>query len=93
MHAARNGHVECVQVLLDAGVNPLAADENSRTALDHAAWFGHTECVHKLIDAVGLCSIKHWGTVAKTPIFKSPPGSLSTPFIYYNVFRLHDFAV
>ena len=80
MHAARNGHVECVQVLLDAGVNPLAADENSRTALHHAAWFGHTECVNKLIDAVGSCSIKHWGTVAKTPIFKSPPGSSSTAF-------------
>ena len=88
-----NGHVECVQVLLDAGVNLLATDENSRTALHHAAWFSYIECINKLIDGVGSCSIKDWGTVTKTLIFKSPPGSLSTAFIYYNVFRLHDFTV
>ena len=80
LHAARSGHVECVQVLLEAGADPLAADENSRTALHHAAWFGHTECANKLIDAISSYSIKYGGNAPKIHVLKSTPGSSSTAF-------------
>ena len=48
--AARGGHTETVQLLLDKGANANAADSYGRTALHGAAWGGHTEMVQLLLD-------------------------------------------
>ncbi|CAE6456550.1 unnamed protein product [Rhizoctonia solani] len=51
-HAARYGHLECVQLLLEARHNPAALDDIGRQPVHYAAWFGHSDCMHALIQAV-----------------------------------------
>ncbi|GAA6008997.1 hypothetical protein JCM10207_004059 [Rhodosporidiobolus poonsookiae] len=51
LHAASEGHAECVQVLLAAGSDVHAVDELKRTPVHYAAWQGHVDCVNLLIDA------------------------------------------
>ncbi|KAK4048708.1 phosphate system positive regulatory protein pho81 [Microbotryomycetes sp. JL221] len=50
-HAASEGHVECVNVLLQAGSNVHARDEFRRTPIHYAAWQGHIDCVNLLLAA------------------------------------------
>ncbi|GAA6027089.1 hypothetical protein JCM8097_006102 [Rhodosporidiobolus ruineniae] len=50
-HAASEGHVESVQVLLAAGSDVHAVDEFKRTPIHYAAWQGHVDCVNLLIEA------------------------------------------
>ncbi|GAA5878688.1 hypothetical protein JCM1840_000200 [Sporobolomyces johnsonii] len=52
-HAASEGHVESVKVLLAAGSDVHAQDEFRRTPIHYAAWQGHIECVNLLIAAGG----------------------------------------
>ncbi|BGP37936.1 phosphate system positive regulatory protein pho81 [Rhodotorula kratochvilovae] len=50
-HAASEGHVDSVRVLLAAGADVHAVDEFKRTPIHYAAWQGHIDCVNLLIDA------------------------------------------
>jgi len=46
--AARQGHVQIVEMLLEAGADPRRVDANGRTPLDLAAAQGHTAIVERL---------------------------------------------
>lgn len=50
-HAASEGHVESVRVLLKAGSDVHAQDEFRRTPIHYAAWQGHIEIVNLLLAA------------------------------------------
>ncbi|MBA2655227.1 MAG: ankyrin repeat domain-containing protein [Gammaproteobacteria bacterium] len=49
--AAENGHLEVVQILIDAGANKEAANDHGATPMFVAAENGHVEVVQTLIDA------------------------------------------
>ncbi|KAF2745635.1 hypothetical protein M011DRAFT_469297 [Sporormia fimetaria CBS 119925] len=51
-HAASEGHVSCVQTLLNCQVNVDIVDEKGLSAMYYAAWEGHWECM-KLLESVG----------------------------------------
>jgi CDK inhibitor PHO81 len=51
-HAANDGRVECLQKLLELGVNAAAKDEKDLTAQYYAIWEGHLECMSMLAEAV-----------------------------------------
>ena len=44
-HAASEGRVECLQKLLDCGVNVTALDEKGFSAQYYAIWEGHMQCM------------------------------------------------
>jgi ankyrin repeat protein len=46
--AARLGHVQIVEMLLEAGADPRRVDAEGRTPLDLAAAKGHTAIVERL---------------------------------------------
>jgi CDK inhibitor PHO81 len=48
VHAASEGNVDCLQALLNAGVNPNILDEKELPAMYYAAWEGHLECMKLL---------------------------------------------
>lgn len=50
-HAASEGHVDSVRVLLKAGSDVHAQDEFRRTPIHYAAWQGHIEIVNLLLAA------------------------------------------
>lgn len=53
MHAAaKHGWLPGIQMLLDAGVPPIAAD-GSLESLEAAARYGHADCLRALLDAAG----------------------------------------
>jgi ankyrin repeat protein len=49
--ATRYGRIDCVQVLVGAGVGLPVADAAGRTALHLACWFGHTEIAKFLLQS------------------------------------------
>ena len=51
-HAASEGCVNCVRVLLDEGADAGILDEKDLSAMYYAAWEGHLECM-KLLSSVG----------------------------------------
>ncbi|KAI9835584.1 MAG: hypothetical protein M1819_002035 [Sarea resinae] len=51
-HAASEGHVECLQVLLECGVRADILDEKELPAMYYATWEGHLECMH-LLSSIG----------------------------------------
>ena len=52
MHeAARNGHVSCLEALLDAGAPTSQPNQRGYTPLHYAAHQGFVPCVHALLDA------------------------------------------
>lgn len=51
-HAASEGHVECLQTLLQCGVDVDIVDEKGLSAMYYATWEGHLECM-KLLASVG----------------------------------------
>ncbi|KAI6562712.1 anaphase-promoting complex subunit Apc3 [Pyricularia oryzae] len=48
VHAASEGNVPCLKVLLEVGVDPNILDEKHLPALYYAAWEGHLECMKLL---------------------------------------------
>lgn len=53
-HAASEGQVQCLQLLLENGANAGALDEKGLTAAYYATWEGHLECMDLLWDKVVL---------------------------------------
>ena len=51
INAAYYGHIECVNVWLQAGADVNTANNRNETPLIHAAKRGHTECAEVLIKA------------------------------------------
>ena len=49
-YAAKNGHLECIKVLLEYGADIHSADIEYETAITLAAFYGHTECVRYLLE-------------------------------------------
>ena len=47
-HAASEGHVACLQILLQCGANVDATDEKGLCAMYYATWEGHLECIKLL---------------------------------------------
>lgn len=47
-HAASEGHVECLKVLLENGVSVDIVDEKGLHAMYYATWEGHLECMQVL---------------------------------------------
>ena len=54
-HAASEGHVDCLQTLLDCGARVEILDEKELSAMYYAAWEGHLECM-RLLAAAGVTS-------------------------------------
>lgn len=50
-HAVSEGHVECVKVLIEQGVDINIPDEKKLTPIYYAAWEGHLQCMELLIRA------------------------------------------
>ena len=50
-HAVSEGHVRCVKILLEQGVEVNILDEKDLTPMYYAAWEGHLECMGLLIRA------------------------------------------
>lgn len=51
-HSASDGHVECLQTLLDCGIDVDIVDEKGLSAMYYATWEGHLECM-RLLASVG----------------------------------------
>jgi len=51
-HAASEGHVDCLQILLHCGVDVDVVDEKGLSAMYYATWEGHLECM-RLLASVG----------------------------------------
>lgn len=47
-HAASEGHVDCLQTLLQKGVDTKILDEKGYSAMFYATWEGHLECMNLL---------------------------------------------
>lgn len=57
-HAASEGHLACLQKLLEFGVNASIEDEKSLPAMYYAAWEGHLDCMQLLAEAGYTARIK-----------------------------------
>ncbi|KAM9215911.1 cortactin-binding protein 2 [Dugong dugon] len=65
--AAKNGHTDCVRLLLDAEAQVNAADKNGFTPLCAAAAQGHDKCVELLI--AYHADINHAADGGQTPLY------------------------
>ncbi|XP_076848321.1 cortactin-binding protein 2 [Brachyhypopomus gauderio] len=65
--AARNGHTECLNLLLTLGACPDAPDINGLTALHMAAMGGHHGCVRSLLGRGA--EVDRECTAGRTPLF------------------------
>jgi len=50
-HAARNGHLAVMRILLSAGANPSVKDKWERPVLHEAAWYGKEDAASLLLDS------------------------------------------
>ena len=82
MYAARNGHVEVVQLLLDVGVNKDIEDDNGQTALAKAVQHGHLELAKLLQEANPGCPDKSTRNGFASPFLfsKNVPHHKQRPF-------------
>ncbi|KAK5134273.1 hypothetical protein LTR08_006817 [Meristemomyces frigidus] len=82
-HAASEGHLHCLQQLLEFGVNAAAIDEKGLSAMYYAAWEGHLNCVQLLAHEGALSN----AILIRRPMDhrmadnEPPPFSTSTPAI------------
>ena len=73
-HAAAEGRVQCLQVLLRREVDVKILDEKGLSALYYAAWEGHLECMRLLNSTdVGVQDIPK--PIVPQPIVSAPPQS------------------
>lgn len=77
-HAASEGHLHCVQQLLEFEVNPNAVDEKGLSAMYYAAWEGHLDCMQLLAQAGARSSKREQMELEIIP--PEPPSfSIGTP--------------
>ncbi|KAK4998676.1 phosphate system positive regulatory protein pho81 [Elasticomyces elasticus] len=76
-HAASEGHLDCLQTLLQCGVNVDVLDEKDLSAMYYAAWEGHLDCM-SLLAAAGQGAGLVRPPPAPPPLEPVPPPS-STP--------------
>ena len=77
-HAASEGHLKCLQTLLDCGAHPDVLDEKGLSAMYYAAWEGHLDCMQVLSSAGRGLGIA--GVVGPTALSGPSPLSMaSTP--------------
>ena len=62
-HAASEGHVDCISILLGKGVNVGLLDEKQFSALYYATWEGHLECM-RLLNKPGAGLMESSETIA-----------------------------
>ena len=81
-HAASEGRVECIQVLLRKGVDVNILDEKNLSAMYYATWEGHLECMSLLSpaeDGHGLSRAAKSAQLDHTPIGSSmAPEAMAT---------------
>lgn len=65
-HAASEGHLACLQTLLDCNVNVSAIDEKDLSATYYAAWEGHLNCLRLLEQASNKRVVERTQPVAAT---------------------------
>lgn len=78
-HAASEGHVECLQVLLQCGVNVDIVDEKGLSAMYYATWEGHLECMRLLASVgrgVGLITHKQVSPQIPSQLSSSMPAPM-----------------
>ncbi|KAF2266700.1 hypothetical protein CC78DRAFT_458686 [Lojkania enalia] len=79
-HAASEGHVECLQTLLQCKVDVDVLDEKGLSALYYATWEGHLECMRLLASVgkgVGLATTKQVSPqIATQTISSTMPGPM-----------------
>lgn len=78
-HAASEGHVECLQTLLQCGVDVDIVDEKGLSAMYYATWEGHLECMRLLASVgrgVGLMTQKQVSPHIPSQISSSIPTSM-----------------
>ena len=51
LDASSNGHLDCVQYLIESGSDVLTKDEIGMTSLMYASKYGHLDCVQYLIES------------------------------------------
>lgn len=77
-HAASEGHLDCLQTLLQCGVRPDVLDEKGLSALYYATWEGHLECMKLLIPMIAgsgtLVATPH-STITTEPSTTGPMGA------------------
>ena len=79
-HAASEGHVECLQTLLQGGVSVDILDEKGLAAMYYATWEGHLECMRLLASVgrgVGLATPKQVSPQIQST--QPPPSSTPAP--------------
>ncbi len=64
--ATRNGHLDLINLLLDAGADPCAADNKGNTALMDATYRGDTASAQRLM--VTACAIDQANAVGQTAL-------------------------
>ena len=69
--AARGGQTAVLEMMLDAGFNISAQDEQGFTPLHWAAWYGHTDSVHLLLKRNAPLEIenRYGGTVIDSTVW------------------------
>lgn len=80
-HAASEGHLHCVETLLQFHVNANVRDEKGLSAMYYAAWEGHLHCMQRLAqeDARGTEQSREAGDVPMDSTMPPPPMTSSGP--------------
>ncbi|KAK5110712.1 hypothetical protein LTR62_005589 [Meristemomyces frigidus] len=79
-HAASEGHLHCLQQLLEFHVNADVPDEKGLSAVYYAAWEGHLDCMQLLAQIRGTSRVPIRDVMEMEPS-APPPLSASTPAI------------
>ncbi|CAK4033336.1 Ankyrin repeat nuc-2, partial [Lecanosticta acicola] len=79
-HAASEGHLQCLQQLLEFKVDPSVVDEKGLSAMYYAAWEGKLDCMQLLVQATDGAARAAVGAGNRVDVQVQPPQlSASTP--------------
>ncbi|KAF2155603.1 ankyrin repeat protein [Myriangium duriaei CBS 260.36] len=73
-HAASEGHLACVETLLNSGADADALDEKGFPPMYYAAWEGHLDCLRLLERAT-----RNKATISTSPTITTAPPPLTSP--------------